>query len=319
MPRLIYVNFISSTTEGLMFDMVHSGMMAAALALTNPATVQNSPQQADGPEIVVSGISDMDHEIREFVGALTPTPGARQLSRFERRPVCPLAIGLPEVQKEAVASRIRQVAAAAGISVGGRRCTPNVVVAVTQDKRAFIEALRRRHSYFFEQMSPRQHRRLVREPGPATAWHVHGPLVTSDGREMPSVSGEDGGDYYVNFTMNPGSRIIIPTHPQFAAAMVVVERDALEGLTTTQLADYASMRAFAQVDPERLADSAAPTILKVLEVPMGGAVPITMTRWDFGLLRSLYASPTNLYAAAQRSAIRRRLTKELERPETRRD
>jgi hypothetical protein len=302
-----------------MFGIVGSGMMAASLALANTAAAQNSPQQADAPEIVVSGISDMDHEIREFVGALAPTPGARQLSRFEKRPVCPLAIGIPESQKEAVTSRIRQVAAAAGILVGGKTCKPNVVVAVTQDKREFIDALRRRHPYFFEQLSPRQHRRLLREPGPASAWHVHGPLVTSDGREMPSVSGEDGGDYYVNFTMNPGSRIIIPTHPQFAAAMVVVERGALDGLTTTQLADYASMRAFAQVDTARLADSAAPTILKVLEVPMGGSVPITMTRWDFGLLRSLYASPTNLYAAAQRSAIRRDLTRELQRPETRRD
>lgn len=302
-----------------MLGMLQSGMMAATLALANTATLQDSPQQAHAPEIVVSGISDMDHEIREFVGALTPATGARQLSRFERRPVCPLAIGIPESQKEAVAGRIRQVAAAAEISVGGKSCKPNVVVAVTQDKSALIEALRRKHPYFFEQMSPRQHRRLLREPGPATAWHVHGPLVTSDGREMPSVSGDNGGEYYVNFTMNPGSRIIIPTYPQFAAAMVVVERGALDGLTTTQLADYASMRAFAQLDPARLADSAAPTILKVLEVPMGGSVPITMTRWDLGLLRSLYTSPTSLAVAAQRSAIRRRLGKELEQPETRRD
>ena len=302
-----------------MIGMVNGGMMAAALVLANTATIQNSPQQAEPPEIVVSGISDMDHEIREFVGALAVSPGATQLSRFARRPVCPLAIGVPESQKEAVAGRIRQVAAAAGITVGGKSCKPNVVVAVTEDKRAFIEALRRRHSYFFEQMSPRQHRRLVRQPGPAAVWHLHGPLLTTDGREMPSVSGDNGGDYYVNFTINPGSRITIPTYPQFAAAMVVVERGALDGLTTIQLADYASMRAFAQLDPARLADSAAPTILKVLEVPMGGSVPITLTRWDLGLLRSLYTSPTNLAAAAQRSAIRRRLGKELEGAETRRD
>lgn len=302
-----------------MFGIFNSGMTAATLALASTATVQNGPQQADSPEIVVSGIGDMNHEIREFVGALELSPGATQLSRFARRPVCPLAIGVPESQKEAVASRIRQVAEAAGITVGGKSCRPNVVVAVTEDKRLFIEALRQKHPYFFEQMSPRQHRRLVRQPGPATAWHVHGPLLTTDGREMPSVSGDNGGDYYVNFTINPGSRITIPSHPQFAAAMVVVERGALDGLTTIQLADYASMRAFAQLDPARLEESAAPTILKVLEVPMGGSVPITMTRWDFGLLRSLYTSPTNLAAAAQRSAIRRRLGKELERPETRRD
>ena len=96
-----------------MFGTVH-GMTAAALALASTATVQTGPQQADPPEIVVSGIGDMKHEVREFVGALAESPGARQLSRFEKKPVCPLAIGIPGAQKEAVANRIRQVATAAG-------------------------------------------------------------------------------------------------------------------------------------------------------------------------------------------------------------
>ena len=44
-------------------------------------------------------------------------------------------------------------------------------------------------------------------------------------------------------------------------------------------------------------------ILRVLDAPMGTAVPITLTSWDFGFLRGLYDAQANLRSAAQRSAI----------------
>jgi len=98
-------------------------------------------------------------------------------------------------------------------------------------------------------------------------------------------------------------------------AALVIERRALDGLTTTQLADYAAMRLFARTAPERLAGSTAPTILTIIEAPMGSAVPITLTDWDLAFLRGLYASHNNLYAAEHRSRISRRIANELGRRE----
>lgn len=120
-------------------------------------------------------------------------------------------------------------------------------------------------------------------------------------------------------TTRRGSRITAPGRLHFSAAVVVVEADALDGLTTTQLADYAAMRAFAKTDPARLPPSPPPTILTVLDVPMGGAVPITLTEWDLGFLRGLYDSQANLYGAAQRSQIRRKLESSLSEAESRQD
>jgi hypothetical protein len=67
-------------------------------------------------------------------------------------------------------------------------------------------------------------------------------------------------------------------------------------------------------DPARLAASGAPTILHVLEVPMGGSAPVTMTEWDFAFLRSYYDTRRDLRTASQRSAITDSMAKDLQAP-----
>jgi hypothetical protein len=285
---------------------------AASLFAAAGAAAQEAPPAADDPEIVVTG-QDIDQQISDFVGALTQAPPRGQLSRFEHK-VCPAAIGLPPGQKQAVVTRIRRVAEAAGLEVGGARCIPNVLLMVTSDKRAFLEALERKHDYYFGDLSPGQVRRLVREPGPATAWQLQGPPLDSDGVEMSQggAAALPGADYYVNRTVKAPSRIAAAARPQFQAAALVVEQRALDGLTTLQLADYAAMRLFARTDPERLAAAGPATILKVLDAPMGSEVPLTLTAWDLAFLKGLYAATDNLYAASQRTEIKRRIEKELE-------
>jgi hypothetical protein len=122
------------------------------------------------------------------------------------------------------------------------------------------------------------------------------------------------GGFSVNRTTRRASRIVAPVRAVLLAAAVVVERDALDGLSTTQLADYALMRALGRVDPHRLTGASPSTILRVLEAPMGSELPGSLTRWDLGFLRGLYGSQANLYAPAHRGEISRRVAAEL-RPE----
>jgi hypothetical protein len=288
---------------------VRACLAAAALGLSAGIAAQPPAQNAD--DIVVTG-QDIDAQIHDFVGALTQAPPGGQLSRFERK-VCPLAVGLPPGQKATIAARLRRVAEAAGLPVAGASCTPNVLLIVTGDKRAFIEGLERKYPYYFGEMPPRAIRRLAAAPGPAAAWQIDGPLVDADGVEM--LRGPAGSDYSVNRTVRNPSRISAGAHPQFQAAAVVVERRALDGLTTIQLADYAAMRAFARTDPARLPESAPATILKVLEAPMGSEVPLSLTKWDLSFLKGLYAATDNLYANSQRSEIRRQIEEDLKKEE----
>jgi hypothetical protein len=284
-------------------------LLSALLFVPAPAAAQDQAPPDDASEIVVTGTRDMERQVRDFVGALTQAPSGGQLSRFEAA-ICPTVVGVSPGQKQAIVARMKRIAGAAGIAVGGESCTPNVLLVVTSEKKAFLEGLWKKAAYYFGEMSAGDVRKLATEPGPAAAWHVDGPPRTADGVELQQA----GGAPYVNRTTRVASRIGAAARPQFAAAAVVVEMKALEGLTTTQLADYAAMRAFARTDPSRLPE-AAPTILKALEAPMGSEVPITMTPWDLAFLKSFYAAPKNLSAASQRSQIRGQLKGELQRPE----
>jgi hypothetical protein len=281
--------------------------LAIAGALAADVQQDSSPAASAPGEIVVEGVRDQDKQIGDFVDALTKAPFMGQLSRFDWR-VCPAAVGLSEVQNKAAAERMRKVAAAAGIPVGEADCRPNVLLLVARDKRAMIEGLKSKYPVYFEGMSSDEFKRMVRDPGPAAAWHVEGRL-DADGVE---VSRDGLYDYYVVERTDLASRLTTASRPHFLASIVVVDLDALGGLTVTQLADYAAMRAFARTDPARLGKTQAPTILTILDAPANSMVPITMTQWDFAFLKALYGTSPNRTAKSQRNEMKDLVRKELE-------
>lgn len=280
---------------------------AAAAAAQQPAGGAPPADEPESREIVVEGVRDRDRQIADFVESLTDAPILGQISRFDWA-VCPAAVGLPAAQNAAAAERMRKVAAAAGIRVAPAGCRPNALLLVARDKRELIEQLNRKHPAYFEGLTRDQVNGLARSKGPAAAWHVEG-RVDADG--VPLTRDTLTGQYVIEATNTP-SRITTSWRPHFVAAVVVVDVDSLAGLTVTQLADYAAMRAFARTDPARLDKSAAPTILNVLETPMGSAVPITITQWDLAFLKSLYASAENQRAARQRGEMKRIVREQLE-------
>jgi len=285
-----------------------------AAALAAPLAAQSAPPPAgtsSGNEaIVVTGERNERQAVSDFVHALTPTLWQGQISRFEHS-VCPGVVGLAPAQAAAVEQRMRLVAKAAGVIVDGPKCGANVILIVTSDKTAFMEELRHHHGEYFGDMTRERIHDLEREPGPAAAWQLRGPPINAAGQDLYE---DPGTGQYVNRTIEGSSRLTEAVRPQFDAAVVVVERKALPGLTVTQLADYAAIRALTGADPARLGNSDAPTILHVLEVPDGGETPITMTSWDLAFLKGFYDVRRNMHAGAQRSAISDSMVKDLQKP-----
>ena len=285
-------------------------LLSAALTVTAASAAAQDAQAPADQSIIVTGKKITKQEIKDFVRDLTPVSSSIQISRFEHS-VCPAAFGLPQAQSQAIANRMRRVAKSIGLAVGGDHCAPNVIVIVTSDKRTLIEQLARQRPDYFGDLPNRRIAELGRQPGPAAAWQLAGPEVNADGMEINSDLNDAAP---INRTVAPSSRLTVAARPQFDAAVVVVERAALAGLTTTQLADYAAMRAYAGADPTRIRDPGAPTILRILDAPMGSAVPVTMTSWDFAFLNGLYASRRDITTAAQRSAIGKTMTDGLAAP-----
>jgi hypothetical protein len=278
--------------------------LAAVLAVA-PETAQSAPAAGD-QAIVITGQKDTRKTVEQFVRSLTPTFWRGQVSRFEHS-VCPGVYGLAKPQADAVINRMRAVAKSVGIVVDREPCYPNVFVIATSEKKLLLDELEKHRGEIFGDMTRESVRAMQDDPEPAAAWQLRGAPISASGFDLrwdPSLG-------WINQTTDAASHITEAARPQFDGAVVVVEKRALAGMTTTQLADYSIMRALTGADPEKLGNSSAPTILHVLDVPIGGQAPITMTKWDFAFLKGFYAVRRELRAGAQRGTITDTMTKQL--------
>jgi hypothetical protein len=283
----------------------------AAASFGGPAAGQNLPNANEQAPIVVEGRRDRDIEIRELVNSLTPAPINGHVARFEHA-ACPAAVGLPPAQRAAVAARMRAVGGEARVPMGSANCRPNVVVMVTSDKRQLIEQLARRFPAYLGELSSSQIASLAQSSEPTALWQLDG-LVDADGRALFA----SGDSVIVNRTTRAESHITDQAHHEFTGSVLIVEARAINGLTTTQLADYAAMRTFTGADPARLPNRGLPTILTIIDAPMESEVPITLTAWDLAFLESLYASDVNIRAPGQRGEIQSGMRRALDREENR--
>lgn len=288
---------------------VFCAMIIATFMIAVPvaAAQEQAAQHDEQSEITVTGTRDIEGQVRAFVTALTPAPADGNIARLETS-ICPRVFGALPEQNAKIEERLRRVAVAVGIPLGAPRCGANALMIITQDKRTLIEALARRGNYFGDRITPSERRRLAQQPGPTAFWRLEG-FLTAQGTVMGANAGE-GVDYQQN--TGRASRISTGTRLAVDGVILVVEARALDGLTTTQLADYAAMRLYGFADPANLPASAG-TILNILDAEMDAEIPITMTLWDVSFLRALYASNKTLRSSAQRSEVSRRLLQELSR------
>lgn len=316
---------------------MRTGVIASLALLMSTGAVSQvpvSPPANDSMPIVVQGDRDREQKIEHFIKVLTPAPIRGQLSRFESA-VCPTVRGIAEQQARQVEDRIRQVAKAVGVQVAKPGCITNLAVFVTDDKPGTLHQLARHPGMFPEDWDAGQIRRFERDASPVAAWQTDREVwqdgIGVSGRDasapetkmsVPSGGGAGGkGGSQQGHTLTAShavaTRLKPSARPTFAKAVMVVRLDALAGLTPIQLADYAVMRTFVRSDPEKLTQAqATDSILGMFDVPMGSAVPQSLTAWDLSFLKSFYSSTTNMYAEYQRAQMRELMRRELDRQST---
>jgi hypothetical protein len=284
-------------------------MRISMLAAVAGAVLAASPAVAQDDEITVTGREQRAKQIDTFVRALTNVPGRDPLARFDYTTLCPGVTGLAEARNAEITSRMRVVAKAAGINLArAADCKPNALVIITPEPELMIEALRKAHPIYFKDAAGR----FIDPPkqtGPAIAWHLEGRI---DRNGSPVPFNPDTGQFEYNTTLTP-SRISATMRPVFLAAVVVIDVDALVGLTPVQVADYAAMRLYTRSDPAKLKASDAPTILTILDAADDAEVPVTLTQWDLAYLKSLYGTAPFRSAATQKGEIKQELGKDLDK------
>lgn len=283
--------------------------LVALVLMAAPILAQDRPPSKNATEILVVGKREKQNQaeqIKEFVRALSTDGWDSPMTRFEN--ICPAVIGLPPAQNLEIVTRIRTVATAAGIEVAEEGCRSNVRVIVIPDKEEMLKLLKSKHPVLFRDYD-RRAVELVKEEGPVTAWHVRQKLDRQGNTLEPN---EDGKTSIYFDGASP--RVLAVYRPVAMGAMILMEQQGLIGLTTTQIADYAAMRALTTIYPHRLSRSDAPTILRVMSSKIGDETPLSLTEWDFAFLKSAYSVPPYSYSSSQRDRIRRAIKKDLNAP-----
>lgn len=286
---------------------LHTAVVAAALGLVAvpPAFAQEEPDDAyDDNTIVVSGLREQEKKIDDFVEDLSLVSVHGPMARYEEGEYCPRVLGLSEARNEQIATRMRQVAGAAGMGPAGEECTTSALVIFAEDG-ALQDAFRKEHPEYFQELTG-DAIEFKGEGGPALSWKLIG-RIDRNGQAVPT---NVNGVQIVNLPIG-SSRLQMATRPVIAMAVVLIERSAIAGLTVQQIADHAFMRTVTDTDPQELKGSAAPTILTVMDAPDGAETPLSLTEWDFAYVKGRYASNAWSNGPTQQAKIRGTMRRDL--------
>lgn len=255
--------------------------------------------------IVVVGRKPTQDVLRNFVSGLTvETDG--QIARFEQ-PICPASFGLPESYNRVIEQRLRDDAEQVGLRLGAVRCDPNIIVIVADAPDTFVAALQHKRPELFVGLEYKQVQQILKGKAQVRDWQVVEPRG-SDGRPLERVSYLQYGDTTIYLAdgawvnrASPGSRIQKAIRPDLVATFIVIDQDAVEGLTLTQIADYAAMRGFARTrfSPEIHRRS----ILGVIDGAEEDRSIDQLTPWDLAYLRALYRTSNTVSASVQQGSM----------------
>ena len=270
---------------------------------------QDAPAQLEDVQVTARQTADL---ARTFVGRVAAPARGRGLGRW--RKVCPGVANLDRAIAQPIVDRIAATTNELGIEVEGPGCEANIIVVFTVDAAAVTRAMVEADPRVFRGQGGGIDRggvalrAFLASDRPVRWWSLSVPIDSETGRRAVRIPGDPGGmpvdaQTAAAIGCNPNdclaaatpviqsrsaSRINSQIVDQLYKSIIVVDIDAVSGLSTTQLGDYLSLVALSQVDPE--ADTAAfDTVLNLFENPQG--VP-GLTAWDRSYLSALYGSPS---------------------------
>lgn len=241
--------------------MMHGLIFAMAALGQQPA--QQPPTQPD--EIVVEGRrAPTKKEALRTVTDMTVTTDL-QIARYHR-PVCPAVVGLEPRAAAIVQKRIRETVESVGAWLDHPKCEANLILFIAGNGQGLFNELRKARPKWFSSISGPERQRLLQQR-PVRAWQ------TVINRAPP------GGIWWP-------SNFVNQTFANIEGSAIIIDANAIEGLTLRQVADYAAMRGLAQIRPPSNRGQ-LDSILSIFDRPKG-AGPRELTKFDKNYLGELY-------------------------------
>ncbi|WP_298308925.1 hypothetical protein [uncultured Erythrobacter sp.] len=293
---------------------VIGSLIAVSTALVAvPANAQDTtspaPEFETTNEIIVEGYTEK--EVRQFLWRTLKETGDKIARRVE--PVC---FGIDNVLasvSDEIATRIRQNLEQANIPIGDEGCTVNASIVFHDDPHGFVNWLVDNRPIAFRAMYKPERRRLLRDVRPAYSW-VFIPDQVETGR-----SGAGVGEQLVNqqiIASSAGaltSRIDQAPPPPISHSFTVVDRQKINGMSTTQLGDFLTLQIMIEFVPGEAKEVPSDSILNLFytEDPELDA-PDEMSRLDRSMLTAIYSDENPLSnAAAVRTSIAANMARRL--------
>ena len=281
-------------------------LMAALLVTSPQALPQRAPvadpsvvAPVDLDEILVQGRS-LRNTTQTFVREVGAPARNRGLARW-RNGLCAGVVNMRTETAQYLVDRVSDVARDVGLNAGAPGCSPNVLVIVTPDAKAFTSTLVASHPRVFVVGAPGMDRGrsqlalFENSERPVRWWHVSAPVDPASGEIAVRLPGNCTGSCSSTFDYAPllkvmSSRLLSHTDDDLKRVFIIVDIDKVADVTLEQLGDYIAMVALAQVNPD--ADTGRySTILNLFENP--GDTP-GLTLWDRTYLKGLYEAQITL-------------------------
>jgi hypothetical protein len=286
-------------------------LLAAATAPAPPRVSPPAPTVSDPDTIVVTGSRLTRHGLETDVESVTvDTDG--QIAMFEQ-PICPASFGLPDAYNRIVEQRLREDAARVGLRTAPERCDANVVVIVADAPGPFVAALHAKRPDMFAGLELNRIQDILKAKEPVRTWQAIEPRG-EDGRPLERLMFINGMPAGPNAWLNSGtlgSRLVAKIKPRLVSSFVVIDANALDGLTLTQIADYAAMRTLARTRFSPTLDRRS--ILGILQGAGQDRTVYQLTQWDLGYLRALYRTGNGVSTRVQQTDMTSLMKREFER------
>lgn len=289
--------------------------LAAQAPPAAPAPASASaPQPAAGEEIIVRGETESERRklILRYAKALTDAVPSSAIALYQPDDYCPAVVGLSPSINAAITARMRQVSDAAGIGAAKTPCATSALVLFVDSVEATLKALASEHPEYMSEINGEDILYWGRGT-PVTAWKLNA-RIDRDGNPVPVTIGSDffpAGVQLVQ-SLTSSSRLEAMSTVVIAMSVLLVERPAVSGLTTQQIADYALMRSVSEVNPATLAGQPVDTILKVIDAKPGEQTPLSLTDWDLAYVKARYSLNRLNLGGRQLADIRLKMRRSLD-------
>jgi hypothetical protein len=266
--------------------------LALSFLATGVASAQTPKPPVTGePETVYSDAQrDRDESLaRHFVQSIL-RPSYSLDGQFTRwkKPICPHVVGLAPTAAYVVERRIRDVAQRVGAPLDRNDpCNPDIVVFVTAHPQALLDAAAQKEFLLVAGMRPRD-RLTVQYP--VQAWYF-GSYRDYNGKVWLDMDCEFYLDTCPPHVAAKGTRLVNGIQAEMNAATILVDTEAVTGMTLGTLADYLALMALAQA-PATGRCQPAPSIANLFVTDCGADMHTTaLSDIDLAMLTALYETP----------------------------